>query len=196
MKITSTHKTWIIIGLITVLTVSFVVNNNSGKIDLEEINNKNNNQTIGLNLGNQAPEIEMKDLSGQPLKLSSLKGKVVLIDFWASWCGPCRRDNPNVVEAANKFANSTFKNGDGFIVFSVSLDTNPNAWSAAIQKDGLFWPYHVSDLQGWSNAAAVRYNIDAIPDNVLINGDGIIIAKGIHGSGLSKTLTHYLKESK
>lgn len=145
----------------------------------------------GLSLGNKAPEIELNDPSGKPLKLSSLQGSVVLIDFWASWCGPCRHENPAVVQAAARYANTAFKNGKGFKVYSVSLDQNKDAWVKAIAKDSLFWPYHVSDLGGWGNSAAVKYNVNAIPTNVLINGDGIIIGKGLRGEALTEALSKY-----
>lgn len=138
----------------------------------------------GLNLGNKAPEFEMMGTNDQPLKLSSLKGKMVLIDFWASWCMPCRAENPSVVEAYNKYQTTEFKEGKGFTVLSVSLDSKKEAWIKAIEKDGLKWPYHVSDLMGWNNAVAQRYNITTIPNNFLINGEGIIVAKNLRGENL------------
>ena len=131
----------------------------------------------GLNLGNKAPEIMQASPKGNVITLSSFKGKMVLVDFWASWCGPCRAENPAVVAAYNKYHNLNFKIGNGFEILSVSLDQNAIAWEKAIEKDQLVWPYHVSDLQGWSNAAALRYGVNSIPTNVLVNGEGIIIAK-------------------
>jgi len=146
----------------------------------------------GLNLGNKAPDLEFADPSGKLIKLSSLRGSVVLIDFWASWCGPCRMENPTVVEAAKRFADARFKVGNGFKIYSVSLDMNGGAWTAAIAKDGLYWPYHVSDLKGWSSAAAAKYGVNSIPTNVLINGQGIIIAKGLRGPALTGALEAYM----
>jgi len=151
-------------------------------------------QNVGLQLGNKAPEIAMSNPDGQELKLSDLKGSVVLIDFWASWCGPCRRENPFVVQAYQTFKDKKFVNGKkGFVVFNVSLDQNKTAWVEAIRKDGLDWKWHVSDLKYWNNAAARQYNISSIPSNVLIDGNGIIVAKNLRGPALEQQLAALLK---
>lgn len=148
----------------------------------------------GLNLGNKAPEIDMMDPAGQPVKLSSLKGKVVLIDFWASWCRPCRIENPKIVALQEKYKEQKFKNGTGFTVYSVSLDNNKDAWQTAIATDGLKWPSHVSDLAGWNNAAAAKYGVSAIPTNYLIDGDGIIIGKALKGNDLEKVIENNISK--
>lgn len=135
-------------------------------------------------VGKMAPEITLPNVSGQTKALSTLRGKVVLLDFWASWCGPCRKENPNVVSVYNKY------NAKGFEVFSVSLDENKSAWEAAIKKDGLVWSNHVSDLGGWRSAVVATYEIESIPFPVLIDEEGKIVAMGesLRGAGLENEL--------
>ncbi len=139
-------------------------------------------------VGQKAPDIIMAGVNGDTLKLSDLKGKMVLIDFWASWCGPCRKENPYVIEAYNKYKDAKFKNGKGFTVFSVSLDMKADAWRKAIADDKLEWPYHVCDLKGWGNAAGRLYKIQSVPANFLIDGNGIIIATNLRGMALQEAL--------
>ncbi len=148
---------------------------------------------LGTAIGNKAPEIVEKSVNGKPIKLSDTKGKLVLIDFWASWCGPCRRENPAVVAAYNKYKDKRFVNGKGFVVFNVSLDRDETAWKKGIETDRLDWPYHVSDLKGWYSKHAAIYGVRSIPSNFLIDGNGIIIAKDLRGPALEATLEKYLK---
>ncbi len=135
-------------------------------------------------VGKMAPEITLPNLNGETKALSSLRGKVVLLDFWASWCGPCRKENPNVVAIYKKYSSK------GFDVFSVSLDENKSAWEAAIKKDGLVWSNHVSDLGGWKSAVVPTYEIESIPFPVLIDKEGKIVAMGesLRGDGLESEL--------
>lgn len=128
-------------------------------------------------VGTKATELVYNNPEGKPIALSSLKGKIVLIDFWASWCGPCRRNNPAIVALYNKYQNKKFVKGvKGFTIYSVSLDQNLESWKAAIAKDGLTWPNHVSDLKGWSSDGALKYGIRSIPQTVLIDETGYVIA--------------------
>lgn len=136
-------------------------------------------------VGQLAPEIALPNPSGQIIKLSSLRGKYVLIDFWAKWCGPCRKENPNVVRAYHRFKDK------GFEVYGVSLDRNKQDWVQAIQEDGLVWT-HVSDLQYFNSQAARDYNIQAIPFSILLDKDGKIIAKNLRGAALERKLEEVL----
>jgi peroxiredoxin len=137
-------------------------------------------------IGTTGPDFELPDPSGQPVKLSDHFGKVLLVDFWAAWCGPCRRENPNIVRIHNKYKEK------GFDVFGVSLDSKKDAWIKAISADSLNWT-QVSDLLFWDSAPAKLYGIRGIPGNVLLDKQGKIIARNIHGKALEEKLEELLK---
>ncbi len=145
-------------------------------------------------IGTKAPELAYKNPNGEIMKLSDLKGQLVLIDFWASWCRPCRMENPYVVKTYERFKDENFTNGKGFTVFSYSLDKNPAAWKKAIEQDKLTWKYHVSDLKGWGSEGAQKYGVSSIPSNFLIDAKGNIIATNLRGHDLETTIEKYLKK--
>jgi thiol-disulfide isomerase/thioredoxin len=136
-------------------------------------------------IGRPAPVFTQADTKGKPVSLSSLKGQYVLVDFWASWCGPCRAENPNVLKSYRAY------HSKGFTVLGVSLDDEKSPWLGAIKKDGLPWT-EVSDLKGWNNSAAVLYGVEGIPMNFLLDKNGVIIAKGLRGNDLEKKLAEFL----
>ncbi len=142
-------------------------------------------QNPKIEKGEKAPEIEMKNPQGKKIPLSSLQGNYVLVDFWASWCKPCRIENPHMVEIYNKYKD------EGFEIYAVSLDKSKKKWKKAIQKDGLPW-VHVSDLQLWSSRAAKKYGVNSIPYTVLLDKEGKVMAKGLRGEELEKKLKEVL----
>ncbi len=150
------------------------------QVEMEKVGTK------AIAVGQPAPNIILANPEGKVYKLSDLKGKVVLLDFWASWCGPCRRANPSVVAAYNRYKSK------GFAVFNVSLDKDRQKWMDAIKQDGLDWEYHVSDLKYWDSQAAALYNVRAIPQQFLIDKSGKIAAISQAGISLEKEMEKLL----
>ena len=154
---------------------------------LQEIAQKKQTEGDGGDLmGKTIPDFEQADLNGKMVNIKSLRGKYVLIDFWASWCGPCRGENPNVVNAYNKYKSKNFT------VLGISLDKTKDAWVDAVKKDGLVWQ-QLSDLKFWSNAVAQQFGIQSIPQNYLIDPNGIVIGKNLRGEELEAKLASILK---
>jgi peroxiredoxin len=139
-----------------------------------------------MSSGKPAPEIELPTPDGKILKLSALKGKVVLIDFWASWCRPCRMENPNVVKAYAQYKDK------GFTVYSVSLDSDKTKWVDAIKQDGLTWTNHVSELKGWNGEKSKEYGVSSIPRTFLLDKEGNIVASNLRGEQLEAKLAELL----
>ena len=136
-------------------------------------------------IGEQFADFEMADQNGKPQKLSNIKGKTVLLEFWSSWCGPCRKENPNLVKTYKRFKPK------GFEIFAVSLDEDKDSWINAIKKDSLNWE-HVSDLKGQGNEASLIYGINGIPDNFLIDQNGVIIGRNLRGEKLNDKLSEIM----
>ena len=156
------------------------------KTAIAQAKSSNNTNEGASWVDKQAPNLTMNDINGKPVSITDFKGKYVLIDFWASWCGPCRKENPNVVAAYNKYKDKNFT------ILGVSLDQDKDSWVQAIKNDNLAWA-QMSDLKQWQSAAVSTYNIEGIPFNVLIDPTGKVIAQELRGPALEQKLAEVLK---
>jgi thiol-disulfide isomerase/thioredoxin len=148
----------------------------------------------GIEMGDKAPEIELPNVNGEDFKLSQLEGKLVLVNFWASWCAPCRKKSPEMIEIFEKYKDTDFEDGEsGFEIVNVSLDKNQVAWENSIEKDGIGAFMNVGDMKGWKSATAKTYNIRKIPSSVLLDGKGKIIALNMSTQDLNKKLKRMKK---
>jgi len=145
-------------------------------------------------VGDIAPEIILRNPDGKLIKLSDLRGKVVLIDFWAGWCRTCRIENNTIRQAYDSYKDKSFDIGEGFTVYSVSLDTDPESWQKAIVNDRLSWPNHGCEFKKWESEIVKTYNFTYLPHNLLIDGKGKIIYKGLFGNKLAETLAKHMAE--
>ena len=148
----------------------------------------------GHTLGLRAPEIEMPSIDGEIMQLSALRGKLVLVDFWASWCKPCRLENPHLVKVYEEFRDASFTKGEGFDIVSVSLDRDEEAWKKAVMQDRLTWPYQLGASEGARTKAAQDYGIQMIPANFLLDQHGVVIAINLRGEALDEKLQSLLQE--
>ena len=144
-------------------------------------------QSTGLERGNKAPEIKLPTLKGDTIALSSSKGKLVLIDFWGTWCAPCVQEQAELARLYKKYKLASFTNGKGFEIYGVALEAKKPNWESFIIKNKISW-IQVSDLKFWRSPVAKAYNIQELPFNVLIDGKGVILAKNLHGTDLEKEI--------
>ena len=145
----------------------------------------------GLEIGDKAPEITLPSPDGKTVALSSLKNKLVLVDFWGTWCAPCVKEQPELAKLYKKYKSASFTNGKGFEIFGVSLDAKKENWDKGIKSQNINW-IQVSDLKFWRSPVAKTYNIQELPFNLLLDGRGVILAKNLHGAELDKAISKFL----
>jgi thiol-disulfide isomerase/thioredoxin len=150
-------------------------------------------QKQGIEIGNKAPEISLPSPEGKIVTLSSLTNKVVLIDFWGTWCAPCVKEQPELAKLYKKYKSRSFKNGIGFEIYGVSLDAKRENWENGIKTQKINW-IQVSDLKFWRSPVAKTYNIQELPYNMLLDGRGVILAKNLHGAELEKYISKFLSQ--
>ena len=174
-----------------------VSNNVSPEISLTKqdtlISTPTNSIIIGNEVGNKAPDLNLKDTSNTYIKLSDIKNKIILLDFWASWCRPCLDENENLKKVYAKYKDTTFKNCKGFEIFSVSEDSNKNSWVQCLNTRKYNWKYQVIDSTVWNERGTFLYNITFYPMNFLIDEKGIIVAKNLRDTMVENTLIKFLK---
>lgn len=161
--------------------------------DSIQINQNNPDPVIGLEIGNKAPDLNLKDSDNVYTKLSSIKSKIILIDFWASWCKPCKIENIKLKDVYSRYKDTTFKTCKGFEIYSISTDSNKNGWLMCMNQNKYNWKYNLFDSADWNMTGRYLYNITFIPMNYLIDNNGIIIAKNLRDTMVEKTLIQLLK---
>lgn len=184
-----------VLRLISIIGISFLISCDSNPTSSEKA------KLPALSVGAVMPEIKLESIQNSDISLSSLHGSVVLVDFWASWCAPCRKENKFLLKLYNKYKDVKFKGGQGFKIYSISLDGSGDIsrnshhkmlWKKAIKEDGLIWPYQVSDLKGWTSPLIDQFKIEAIPASFLIDSKGNILAKDLRGEELESFLINQL----